>query len=50
MRKVTFPEQPEVIRLTGLVVLGAFIFGAYLWTVDNIAHFFITQLLTIGGH
>jgi preprotein translocase subunit SecE len=43
LRKVTWPTQEQVIRLTLLVVLISFVVSAYIFAFDNVFHLVIDK-------
>jgi preprotein translocase subunit SecE len=43
LRKVTWPTQEQVIRLTLLVVLISFAVSAYIFAFDNVFHLVIDK-------
>ena len=43
LRKVTWPTQEQVIRLTMLVVLISFAVSAYIFAFDNVFHLVIDK-------
>ena len=43
LRKVTWPTQEQVIRLTLLVVLISFVVSAYIFAFDNVFHLVVDK-------
>jgi len=43
LRKVTWPTQEQVIRLTLLVVIISFVISAYIFAFDNVFHIVIDK-------
>ena len=43
LRKVTWPTQEQVIRLTLLVVIISFVISAYIFAFDNVFHLVIDK-------
>ena len=43
LRKVTWPTQQQVIRLTLLVVLISVAISAYIFAFDNVFHFVVDK-------
>ena len=43
LRKVTWPTQEQVIRLTLLVVLISFAVSAYIFAFDNVFHLVVDK-------
>ncbi|MCJ7611425.1 MAG: preprotein translocase subunit SecE [Candidatus Aminicenantes bacterium] len=47
LKKVTWPSRPEVINTTLVVILATFFFGFYLFFMDIIFSWLITQVKAI---
>ena len=45
LRKVTWPTQQQVIRLTVLVILISVVVSAYIFLFDNIFHLLVDKLI-----
>ena len=43
LRKVTWPTQEQVIRLTLLVVVISFVISAYIFAFDNVFHLIVDK-------
>ena len=43
LRKVTWPTQEQVIRLTLLVVIISFVVSAYIFAFDNVFHLIVDK-------
>jgi len=46
LRKVTWPTRPEIVRLTGLVIIISLIVGVFIGGLD----FVFTKLLQLVVH
>jgi preprotein translocase subunit SecE len=49
MKKVTWPQRPEVVGTTAVVLVAVIIFGVYLWGCDQIFEKTILFLLQRAG-
>ena len=49
MKKVSWPGQSEVVGTTLVVIVACFLFGFYLFVVDNGLAWLITKLFAAAG-
>jgi len=47
LKKVTWPSRPEVVNTTLVVILATFFFGFYLFFMDIVFSWLISQVKTI---
>jgi len=47
LKKVTWPNRPEVIGTTIVVIIAVFIFGIFLFLTDQGLNFIITNIFDV---
>lgn len=47
LKKVTWPNRPEVIGTTIVVIIAVLIFGIYLFMVDQGLNYIITKIFDV---
>ncbi len=49
MKKVSWPGRPEVVGTTVVVIVACFLFGFYLFVIDNGLSWMIDKLFVATG-
>lgn len=47
MRRVSWPNWPQVRATTGVVIAAVFLFAAYFFVVDNIVRSIIDKIINV---